>query len=897
MIRPLAFFHAVVAWAGMVALSAAQVPAPPIPPLSQEQKAAAAAIQAPQPAMPPPLPGQLQGAPPQAAAPSFVAPAPVVVPSAPVPVDATTSKMQALEAATQQPSVQEATRLAAPSDKIPITSSTSTSGQFIVHGKVFETRSAMSSRCEEISRDLRKVLNDKEPWVLPVVVLLNTGEAAAKTTGKQIDTVITEMSHGGFHVQVTINDRGGLTEENLRTEVVRALLAERILRNHQKITKPEDRLLLPDWIMTGVLHGMDYKSSARPSAIFSTIFRSGKIYGIEEIIAASPVEMDGLSRSIYETSCCALVLALADQPGGPQRFNKFLNTLASDPRSERDLLNAAFPTFAASASSLNKWWSLQLAALSKPGIAEPFTPADSLQAIEDAVLIRYMAKPEEVPQNVKQRPFVLPQSLAFTPPAVPMPVVSAPAAQGETHAPSKPRETAASPTSAPKTGDNSEETAGDEEPKRALWRRLLFLGASKPDEPVETSAIPEEKKEKEDLEKEKDKESKPGFFGRLLGGGSDKKKTEDEPSEAPADKEKTKPVVAEKPKTPAPPAAEKAKAPADEPKPKEKSKDKGDADKGKEEDDKPSKLNPMNWFRGGKKPAEEKKSTDNGEKDEAEKPAKEKQAAVLPAEDFNLARLISPALADAWQVLAPAAPRQTVDPLFFLRKKSKPEEQPKEEAPKPAASAPAPKKPSTRSAASKSGKPRTTNPNATSTAKPEDSSPGAPRTSNPNSRPVPAAMVPVPTTTGAAAGPAAASNGLVPVILPLEEYKHVMKREDRAEIFDRNIATLRALELRVGILYRPVILNYLAIVTDLKEGKTKDMDKRIATLRQFSVIAYQKSVAVRDYLDWFEASEGTALSGKFKDYLDLPAIIEKELPSRTDPISQYLEAIDKEFSK
>jgi hypothetical protein len=36
----------------------------------------------------------------------------------------------------------------------------------------------------------------------------------------------------------------------------------------------------------------------------------------------------------------ALVLALVDQPSGSKSFNKFLNALANDPRSERDLLNA-----------------------------------------------------------------------------------------------------------------------------------------------------------------------------------------------------------------------------------------------------------------------------------------------------------------------------------------------------------------------------------------------------------------------------------------------------------------------------------------------------------------------------------------------------------------------------
>ncbi|MFN0076693.1 MAG: hypothetical protein ACKVY0_09480 [Prosthecobacter sp.] len=844
MIRRRPFAQAALLFASAALFVTAQTPAPPVPKLTPAQKEAAAAIEAPKTLTPPPLPGQLQSnAPVQPAVPAKAS-APVPVP-APTPTpDNSASKMQVLDAVTQQPAANAAPRVAAPSDKIPITSSTSTSGQFIVHGKVFQTRSAMSSRCEEISQELRKVLNDKEPWVLPIVVPLNTGEEAAKSKGPPISTAITELTHGGFHVQVTINERPGLKETDLRKEVVRALLAERILRNHQKISTPKGRLLLPDWIMTGVLNAMDYRASARPSAMFATIFRSGKIYGIEEIIEASPVEMDGLSRTIYETSCCALVLALIDQPEGASHFNKFLNALASDPRSERDLLSAAFPNFAASASSLNKWWSLQLAALSKPGIAEPFTAAESLKAIEEAITIRYGAKPDEVPKNVKMRPFVLPAPLVV---AANEPKPLEPSATDE---PAKPR----SKDSAKSKEAETDET-GDEKPKRSLWRRLLFFGPAdeeKPkieDKPAETT--PTKKAGKDD------EEAKPGFIGRLFGFGSDEKR---EP-------EKDKPAKIEKPK-----ATEKDKPEA-------------------KEEKKPSILNPLNWFRSGGKDEEENKK----------KPAKDEQTSITPS-SLDVARLLSPALADAWEWLAPASPRLTAGParlkappLFDFRKRTPSPDDEKKAEPKKAETT---KKAAAKPEVKKDSKTHTSNPNSKPASRPSATPSGTPHTTNPNAKPVPTGQItPAAGTTPSTAGTAAAKSGLVPVSLPLEEYQHILKHPDRVNILNYNVASLRALELRVSVLFRPVVTAYLSAVLDLQEGKTKDMDQRLATLHEFALVAYQKSIAVRDYLDWFEASESSRLSGKFDDFLNLPAIIQKELPPRTDPISKYLDAIDKEFTK
>jgi hypothetical protein len=919
-------------------IAVGQTTAPPVPPLTKEQKEAAAAIEAPKTAMPPPVPGQMaNGAPAKPA---------VEPPAAPAASDNSASKMQALEAATQKPAGTEVPRVSTPADKLPVTSSTSTSRQFIVHGKVFETRSAMSTHCEEVSDEVRKVLNDKEPWVLPIVVLLNTGEEAAKSKGPPISTTISELTFGGFHIQVTINEGPGLEKEELRKELVRALLAERILRNHQKIEVPEGRLLLPDWIMTGVLHALDYRASPTPSAMFAMLFNSGKVYGIEEIIEASPVKMDNLSRTIYETSCCALVLALVDQPSGPQNLNKFLNTLAGDPRSERELLSAAFPNFAASASSLNKWWSLQLAALAKPGVSEPLGAAESLRAIEEAITIHYEALPAAVPKNVKLHPFVIP---------APLPVVAASESDTQPQAEPAPTKSKTKELAAEVKKEPAEE---DPKEKRSLIRRLLFLGDAS-----EKESEPKATDEKD--QQPKDEEKKPGFMSRLFGAGSDEKKTPDEtnvkestakvaekPTETPAAVEKEKTEEEEKKpgfmgrlfgagsddnKTPeepsvkestpkvteklavTPPAVEKEKtgeeekkpgfmgrlfgAGSDEKKPENKpavtaTADKKVSEKEKaaaiekpkvivkkepkaeeetKEEKKPTKLNPMNWFRGGKKSEEEKKE---------ETPAKEKQTHLSPPDTIDVARLISPLMADAWQMLAPAAPRPTVEPLFdFRKRKPKAEEAPKEEAP-------APKTEEDRPPVKKSSKPRTTNPKSKPAPKASATPADKPQTSNPNAKPVPPELV-----KAAAAATAEGAPALVPVSLPLEEYQYILKNPDRAKILATNTASLRALELRVSVLFRPVIQGYLVAVHDIEAGRTKDMDKRLATLHEFAIIAYQKSIAVRDYLDWFEASESGRLSGKFDDYLNLPATIQKELPPRTDPISKYLDAIDKEFTK
>ncbi|MCA1963283.1 MAG: hypothetical protein LDL31_05000, partial [Prosthecobacter sp.] len=83
----------------------------------------------------------------------------------------------------------------------------------------------------------------------------------------------------------------------------------------------------------------------------------------------------------------------------------------------------------------------------------------------------------------------------------------------------------------------------------------------------------------------------------------------------------------------------------------------------------------------------------------------------------------------------------------------------------------------------------------------------------------------------------------------------------------------------------------------LREDKAKDVDTRLRKLRQRSLAALERSKAVRDLLDVHEANYSAAMSGTFDDYLSLPQRIQEELPPRQDPISRYLDALDREFAK
>lgn len=902
-------------FAGVVLLSMAVsrqlcAQTPPEPPLpvtsSREARAAAAAIQTPSNVRPPPpIPSQLAAP----AGPESTMPAPP--PASPIPPQAPGATAEPAQRGV--PSAPAAAPSSLPTGFTSrVTSSTSASGQFKVYGKDLQTRSPFSARCDEVADALRRLLRDNDPWVLPVVVSIKS-PPEVKFSGPAVSTTISQITNGGFHLQVTVQLRPDLRPAAIDAELTRILIAERILRNKTAITTSRS-MVLPEWLLTGITQAMTFRDRARPSAVFAAIFKSGKIYGIEEILDVAPGQLDALSRTIYETSCCALVMALLDQIEGPAGMKQFLSLLAVDSRDDRDLLNQCFPGLALSSSSLNKWWSLQMASLATPSVFETLGPTATRKALAEALMIHYESTAESAPK----RSVVADTDAADAPPGEPPPEekkqgllgrIFGKDGGGEGDGGVKTRE-AAGTGAKPARDMPPEEAVQEEEKKRGMFGRLFGGSPSAPDEPGAAEAAEEKKlkpeagsgpppePEKASKEKKKpdapptdepapDEPRKPGLFGRMFGSsaakedteaapGDEKKKAEPAPKAERKKEDKPKPEAEPATKTENKPASRKKAAP-DEP----------------ESPDAPAEPKKRGLFgrmfgsgseagggqdpgSGSDKKAPPKKSDEETRKDEK----KDESAALMggPSDPVLVLQNHWMTMASHWIDLADRlwhqytgvdSARQVKLRLGFSRKKTDEEEKPAEEqdGKKTKTEKSGEEKP-----AGKSEKEKTEKADDNPVKKASPAPAAKPKSNSPKPR-------------------------MVRVSIPLDDYANIMKRKDRAIILNGTSRALAALTPRAHVLFRPIIDDYIALVTDLQEGKTKDADQRLEALRTRTAKASDQAKAVEEQLDLYEANETKNYSGAFEDYLKLPAQIEKELPVRDDAISRYLDALDLEFGR
>ena len=278
--------------------------------------------------------------------------------------------------------------------------SISSSKQFVIHGADLHTRGSFALLSEEVSSALGQLLHDDARYAVPVVIDLHTPPEIAMT-GPTVSIDMSVVENSIFHFGLIVQLRADFRTDDFTRELVRVLLVERILRDHPQVLTTR-RPILPDWLATGVTQAMDFRARSRPSAVFAAVFRSGQFYSVEKIFTLNPTTLDSLSRSIFDTSSCALVLALLDQQEGPLRFAKFLSALATDSKSDRELLLQSFPKFSTSKNSLEKWWTLQMATLSTPSALESMTIEETESKLDAALTLEFTETPDEAAKAVKK---------------------------------------------------------------------------------------------------------------------------------------------------------------------------------------------------------------------------------------------------------------------------------------------------------------------------------------------------------------------------------------------------------------------------------------------------------------------------------------------------------------
>jgi len=119
----------------------------------------------------------------------------------------------------------------------------------------------------------------------------------------------------------------------------------------------------------------------------------------------------------------------------------------------------------------------------------------------------------------------------------------------------------------------------------------------------------------------------------------------------------------------------------------------------------------------------------------------------------------------------------------------------------------------------------------------------------------------------------------------------------RAEAVRPSQDALVRLSYRSFPSFRPLIAECQVILGELLKPKPQKIGERLAELEQRRLTMTEKARHARDYLDWFEITRVRETSGAFEDYLTLKARLKVNAVKRHDPVTSYLDRMEKIFNR
>ena len=261
--------------------------------------------------------------------------------------------------------------------------------QFSVTGGDSAARGTAANLAEEAKKELLSLTEEEDEWEIPVGIELQ-GERGdpipLRTTALDL-----WFSESGYELKVMVHLSRGLQPEPFKRAITSALIHARALEARGK-SESDVPLSVPPWFVEGLREASAWKLKQTDRKLYDALFRHGGLFKIDDLFAVSDSELgsiDAVSKAAFRISSGALVMALLEQPDGKSGIRDFLSELSEYQGEMPALLRKHFPDLNLSATSLSKWWALQLADKGTAPLTESLDVAATENSLKEALTIRY----------------------------------------------------------------------------------------------------------------------------------------------------------------------------------------------------------------------------------------------------------------------------------------------------------------------------------------------------------------------------------------------------------------------------------------------------------------------------------------------------------------------------
>ncbi len=272
------------------------------------------------------------------------------------------------------------------------------SRMFSVSGGDALRMGAIATKADETYHQLCSLLELDEAWKYAVSIRL-IGQPGDPPEPNPIRTRIAIIG-GEPNFQIRIYPGGGIDLDRLTNAIITMVIYERALRGMNPNAYP-DTMSLPPWLVTGVQQALLWKRGRADRRLYRNLFNRAEMLSPEEIIGTrDPQKLDAATRQVYDVSCGVLMMCLINQGGGQASLRELVRDAVSLEGTPQEIIARYFHEMSLDEGALNKWWALELAALSAQRATEALTPIETERRLAEALTVLYFDEEAQAPRPV-----------------------------------------------------------------------------------------------------------------------------------------------------------------------------------------------------------------------------------------------------------------------------------------------------------------------------------------------------------------------------------------------------------------------------------------------------------------------------------------------------------------